>query len=119
MKPYAPGPAWAGTALLAEPDAEEGDARTLWTVQGAAIRYRIAFDPRVGHKVLILHVAQPRETARHQAGSGHRLRVGLRRRQSLEFNIRALSRSRRGQYGFFGDSRLISEEASILKGFGS
>jgi hypothetical protein len=39
---------------LAEPDAEGVEARTLRSLQGAAITYRNALGPRAGHKMLTL-----------------------------------------------------------------
>jgi len=47
----------------AEPDADGEEARTLWSLQAAAVTYRIAFGPRAGQKVLTLRGATPRETA--------------------------------------------------------
>ncbi len=50
-----------GQTYLAEPDANGEEARTLRTLQTAAITYRIAFGPRAGQKILTLRGGVPRE----------------------------------------------------------
>jgi hypothetical protein len=55
-----------GQTYLAEPDADDEDARTLRPLQAAAVTYRIAFGPRVGQKVLTLRGAVPREAPARQ-----------------------------------------------------
>ena len=50
-----------GQTYLAEPDADADEARTLRPLQKAAVKYRIAFGPRAGQKVLTLRGAMPRE----------------------------------------------------------
>nr|WP_234413882.1 transposase [Ideonella sp. A 288] len=50
-----------GQIWLAEPDADGEEARTLRTLQAAAVTHRIAFGPRAGQKVLTLRGAMPRE----------------------------------------------------------
>ena len=54
-----------GQTYLADPDADSEEARTLRTLQAAAITYRIAFGPRAGQKMLTLRGTMPRQgTAR-------------------------------------------------------
>ena len=55
-----------GQSYLAEPDADEDEARTLRPLQAAAATYRVAFGPRAGHKVLSLRGSQPREATPRQ-----------------------------------------------------
>ncbi len=55
-----------GQTYLAEPDADDEDARTLRPLQAAAVTYRIAFGPRAGQKVLTLRGAMPREAPARQ-----------------------------------------------------
>jgi hypothetical protein len=50
-----------GQIYLAEPQTDGDAARTLRPLQAAAITYRIAFGPRVRHKVLTLRGAMARE----------------------------------------------------------
>ena len=50
-----------GQTYLAEPDADSEEARTLRTLQAAAVTYRIAFGPRAGQKMLTLRGAMPHE----------------------------------------------------------
>jgi Putative transposase len=50
-----------GQTYLAEPDADGDEARTLRSLQAAAVTYRIAFGPRAGQKVLTLRGAMSRE----------------------------------------------------------
>jgi hypothetical protein len=49
-----------GQTYLAEADADGDEARTLRSLQAAAVTYRIAFGPRAGHKVLTLKGAMSR-----------------------------------------------------------
>jgi hypothetical protein len=70
-----------GQIYLAEPQTDGDAARTLRPLQAAAITYRIAFGPRVRHKVLTLRGAMAREGSRanvrcrrtRQAGVGRLL----------------------------------------------
>jgi hypothetical protein len=55
-----------GQTLLAEPDADGDETRTLRPLQAAAITCRIAFGPRAGQKLLTLRGAMPREGAARQ-----------------------------------------------------
>jgi len=52
-----------GQTYLAEPDTDGDEARTLRPVQAATVKYRIAFGPRAGQKVLTHRGAMPYESA--------------------------------------------------------
>jgi len=89
-----------GQAYLAEPNADSEEARTLRSLQAAAVTYRIAFGPRAGQKVLTLRGAMPREgTARQplcadiDGFSLHAaVRVGAHDRKRLEQLCRYITR---------------------------